>query len=129
MEGIHLLNEVFFCSSILTRKQLKFEEAFQALKGMCVLHEQLEVEENDLREEVHRLSKRNKRLVDGLIGRHLGLNQELKEKTQQFRSLKLQYTKTFSQLSIACSGKDASIKLIEENSRMLFLKKMPKLHL
>lgn len=142
MEGIHLLSEVS-CrtrkwASILAGKKLKFEEAFQALKRICVLHEYLEVEAKDLREEVRSLSERNSRLVDDLceilqyheelkklnhnlhikvddaICYCLGLNRELKAKTQQFESLKLQYTEAFLQLEITCSGKDGSIKLMQE---------------
>ncbi|CAH1425501.1 unnamed protein product [Lactuca virosa] len=121
MKGIHLLNRVS-CHTrkqaiILAGKQLKFEEAFQTLKGMRFLHKQLDVEENDIHEELHDLSERNGRLVDDLsenlrckdelkklnqdlhinfddvIGRRLGLNRGLEYKTQQFESLKLQYTK------------------------------------
>lgn len=58
-DGIHLLNEVSCCNrkwaNILVGKQLRFEEAFQELKGMCV-HEKLEMEANGLPEEVYSLS-------------------------------------------------------------------------
>ncbi|CAI9274009.1 unnamed protein product [Lactuca saligna] len=64
MERIHSLNEISFHArkhaSILVGKQLKFEEAFQVLKGMHVIHEKLEGEAKNLCEEVLGLSERNK---------------------------------------------------------------------
>lgn len=103
---------------------------------MCFLHDEIKVEAKDLLEEVHGLSERNMQLVDDLskslccqealkkVNLHvkvddaiyhcLGLIQEMEEKTQQFESLKLQYTEKVSQLEIACSGKDLSIKFLEE---------------
>lgn len=54
MGGMHLLNDFSACiqthAHILANQQLKFEEAFQAMKGMQNSHEQLEKETNTSRE-------------------------------------------------------------------------------
>lgn len=74
MEGIHLLSEVSYHTHkqprILAKNQLRFEEAFPLLKGMCSLHEKLETEAKSLCEEVHGLSEWNWQLVEELSESH-----------------------------------------------------------
>ncbi|CAH1426601.1 unnamed protein product [Lactuca virosa] len=141
MEGIHLLNKMSFHTRnhaiLLAAKQLKFEEAFKALKGMRANHECLEEEARNLWEDISGLLERNTRLVDDLIeglycqdelkklnqdrliktdvvGRRLELSKEFEEKSQQFESMKLRVTEKVSQLEIAFSDKDAHIKFLVE---------------
>ncbi|CAH1435533.1 unnamed protein product [Lactuca virosa] len=118
MEGMHLLNE--------------------GLKQLRKIHDQTEAEAKELREKVSVLSERNQCLVrdlsenlgcqeelkmlnkdlqlksDDAISHRVAATKELEEVSQQFQSPKLQYIEKVSQLEISCSGKDVSIKFIEE---------------
>lgn len=123
--------------SVLDWKQLRFEEYFQALKGIrSSLETELRGEGSPW--EVHGISERNRHVVIDLIeilhcqeelkklnqdlqvkanlaiGHRLGLGHELEEKKHQFESLKLQNTHKVLQLEIVCSGKDVFIRLVEE---------------
>lgn len=51
---------------------------------------------------------------DDAISRGVATTKELEEVSQQFQSLKVQYTEKVSQLEIYFQGKDVSIKLLEE---------------
>ncbi|CAH1448424.1 unnamed protein product [Lactuca virosa] len=117
---------------------------------MRALHEQTEKEAKDLKEEVVGFSERNQSLVVDL-SQSIGHDDELKRLNQdfqlkiddamshrasavkevegvsrQYHSLKSQYTEKISQLEIACSSKDVSIKLSEKElatAKLLMLEK------
>ncbi|KAL7611778.1 hypothetical protein Lser_V15G06816 [Lactuca serriola] len=138
MEGMYLLNEVSLrmkkCSEELSKRQVVFDKALEGLKQLRVLHKQTEKDAKELKEEVVGLSERNRSLVVDLI-RSIGQQEELKKLnqdlqirindalglkelegvSQQYHSLKSQYTEKVSQLEIPCSSKDAIIKLLEED--------------
>lgn len=111
----------------------------EGLKQLRVLHEQTKKEAKELKEEVAGLSKKNQSLVADL-SRFIAQQEELKKLnqdlqmriddaliqctstvkelecvSQQYHSLKSQYTEKVSQLEIPCSSKDAIIKLLEED--------------
>ncbi|CAH1426469.1 unnamed protein product [Lactuca virosa] len=114
MERMHLLNEVSArtqtLAQILSSKQLKFDECFQAMKKLRQIYEQVE---EKLRKELSNLNHDLQLRADDEISQRSKLSKELEEQSQQFDSLKLQYTLNVSQLEIAFSGKDFRIKLLE----------------
>ncbi|CAH1445591.1 unnamed protein product [Lactuca virosa] len=103
MKGMHLLNEVSVrmkaCSEQLSQRQIVFDEALE-WDLQLKLDDAVSHRESSVKE------------VEGI--------------SQQYHSLMLQYTEKVSQLEIARSSKDVSIKLLDEElvvAKLLMLEK------
>ncbi|CAI9285553.1 unnamed protein product [Lactuca saligna] len=105
MKCLYIQNHI---QSILTNTKLFFYEDLEGLKQLQALHEQIVKEAKELKEEV----------VDASMSHHASAVKELKGVSQQYHSLKSQYTEKVSQLEMAYLIKDVSIKLLEEELAM-----------
>ncbi|CAI9271381.1 unnamed protein product [Lactuca saligna] len=76
--------------------------------------------------ELKRLNQELQLKLDDALSRRVSTIKELEGISQQYHSLNLQYTEKVSQLKIAYSSKDLSIKLLEDElatTKLLMLEK------
>ncbi|CAI9284125.1 unnamed protein product [Lactuca saligna] len=72
-------------------------------------------------EELKKLNQDLQLKLDDVVSHHASSIKELEGVSQQYHLPKSQYTEKVSQLEIACSSKDVSIKLLEEELAMMKL--------
>ncbi|CAH1445531.1 unnamed protein product [Lactuca virosa] len=93
LEGMHILNEVFSRtkarSKYLAACQLKFEQDFEGLQQLLKIHDRTDL---GCQEELKRLNQDLQSKFDDTISQHTTVVKELEEVSQQYQSLKSQYT-------------------------------------